>query len=662
MKNLKVTGKILIIVGLFVVVFLILGIYSVLEFRNELKQNTQGALISQASANAEALNTFLSGYIQLVDFLSEEANVKGVYKNEHEEEVWMIKLFKTIAGKYKDILFVYIGLEDKRMYLIPETELPEGYDPTSRPWYKDAMAKKGEVIITDPYADASTGKLVITVARAVRDNDGNYVGVVAIDFDASTLSKSLMSKGKEFGYMNAVVSQSGNILLHTDESLIGKNVADQEFFKQWISSGQNGLSEYVYNKEKRWTAYYKMSNGWIVASLILEKTALAEANKKSFVLFIIIIVGVVLATIISIFIAGRYIVKPLQGVAKSAEQLGHGDLTVRFEYDSKDEIGLVAKAMNNTVSTLREIAGNIQNGAAKIERESANVAAVTEETSASIEDLSHKFDAISTNVNNASAAIEEVTSGVEEVAASAQNVANASQRLSEEAQAVNKLANDGRKAIENISKVIEITREKATNTYGIVSKLSESAKNIGEIVDTINSIAEQTNLLALNAAIEAARAGEAGRGFAVVADEIRKLAEESKQATQNIANILRGIVESSMKAGEATQETVEVVEQAAEGSKEVNERFESILKSVNTIGNMIESLAASAQEQSASAEEMSSAMDNASRSMVIIVEQINEATYALKQQSSALESAAKTADQLDELAKQLVEAVRRFKL
>src|SRR5690606_4863843 len=66
--------------------------------------------------------------------------------------------------------------------------------------------------------------------------------------------------------------------------------------------------------------------------------------------------------------------------------------------------------------------------------------------------------------------------------------------------------------------------ERAVTTMG---SISDSAKQIVDIIGVIDSIAFQTNILALNAAVEAARAGEQGRGFAVVASEVRILAQRS---------------------------------------------------------------------------------------------------------------------------------------
>lgn len=661
MRNMSIFMKIMVIVLILALGMIVIGVYSTFALRNNITEKTMQNLKALAENSGENLVSFIEQHTKLIDMLSRDANVMGVYKNEHEEDVWMKKLFNTVLKSYPDVMYVYVGLKDKRMYLIPETELPEGYDPTIRPWYQAAVAKPGQVIITEPYADASTGQLVVTVAKTIQTDEG-IVGVVALDFDISKLSEKLMTKGKELGYLNAVVSKEGNIIMHSDKTLVGKNVANEEFFKKWMSGDESGVFGYTLNGVKRISGYKRLSNGWIFATLVLEKSLMKDVNRATFINISITIIAILLGIVVALFVTRGFVVKPISFLVEAAERIANGDLTTKIDYTAKDEIGKLATALSKMVNSLRESALNIERDSATVKQEASQVAAVSEEVSATIEELTAQVDNVNTNVNNASAAIEEMTSGIEEVAASAQNVAHASQKLSEEAQKVSNLANEGQKAILSISDVIVQTRQKADATFRIVEQLSESAKNIGEIVDTINSIAEQTNLLALNAAIEAARAGEAGRGFAVVADEIRKLAEESKQATQNIANILRGIVDSSMKASEATKETVEIVNKAYSESDLVKSQFEQILQSIVRMSQMTENLAASAQEQSAAAEEMSSAMDSASKSMVSVVEQMNEATMAIKQQADAISNVARTAENLDNIAEKLVETVRRFKI
>jgi len=661
MRNMSIFQKILVIVAVLAIGMVVIGIYSVLSLRSNIIEKTKQNLQALAENSGENFWNFIEQHSKLIDLLSKDANVMGVYKNEYQEDVWMKKLFYSVIKSYPDVMYVYVGLKDKRMYLVPEEKLPEGYDPTSRPWYQAAAAKPGQIIITEPYADASTGKLVVTIAKTIQTDEG-IVGVVALDFDISKLSDALLSKGKELGYLNAIVSAEGNIIMHSDKTLIGKNVKDKEFFQKWVSGPDSGVFGYTFNNAKRITGYKKLPNGWIYATLVLEKDLMKEVNLQTLINVSITIVAIVLGVIVALFISRVFVVKPINFIVDKAEKIANGDLTVRIDYSSKDEIGKLVAALDKMVLALKEIATTIERDSQTVKQEASQVAVISEEVSATIEELTAQVDSVNSNVNNASAAIEEMTSGIEEVAASAQNVAHASQKLSEEAQKVSQLASEGQKAILSIADVIVQTREKADVTFQIVEKLSESAKNIGEIVDTINSIAEQTNLLALNAAIEAARAGEAGRGFAVVADEIRKLAEESKQATQNIANILRGIVDNSMKASDATKETVEIVNKAYSESGLVKSQFEQILQSIVRMSQMTENLAASAQEQSAAAEEMSSAMDSASKSMVSVVEQMNEVTMAIKQQADAISNVARTAENLDDVAEKLVETVRRFKI
>lgn len=94
-----------------------------------------------------------------------------------------------------------------------------------------------------------------------------------------------------------------------------------------------------------------------------------------------------------------------------------------------------------------------------------------------------------------------------------------------------------------------------------ISKLANSAQEVGQIVELIQTIAQRTNLLALNASIEAARGGEAGRGFAVVASEVKELAMQTSRATEKISAQIQSIQDSTGASVSALRSIASQVDQ-----------------------------------------------------------------------------------------------------
>jgi len=139
--------------------------------------------------------------------------------------------------------------------------------------------------------------------------------------------------------LNAIVSAEGNIIMHSDKTLVGKNVKDTEFFQKWVSGPESGVFGYTFNNEKRITGYKRLPNGWTYATVVLEKDLMKEANLQTLINISITIVAVILGVIVALFISRAFVIKPINDIVESADKIANGDLTVRINYSSKDEIG-----------------------------------------------------------------------------------------------------------------------------------------------------------------------------------------------------------------------------------------------------------------------------------------------------------------------------------
>ncbi len=370
------------------------------------------------------------------------------------------------------------------------------------------------------------------------------------------------------------------------------------------------------------------------------------------------LIAIAFGTLISFWIS-----KQINKVLKSAEAIGNGDLTQSINLDSKDEIGRLARALNQSNKNIRDLITEIMSSANDISATSEELSATVEEVSSKMEVVNESTEQIVQGIQNLSSNTEEVSESADEIAANTNVLAEGASDAEVSVGEIKKRAFDIKeKATQNIEMNNSIYEEKRQN----ILKAIEDAKVVEEVkvmANSIGSIAEQTNLLALNAAIEAARAGEQGRGFAVVADEVRKLAEQSSETVLSIQGMVGQVQAAFDRLSQSGQDVLEYMVNNVKPSYELlmstGIQYERDSEFIN---NIIEDMSASSREMNEIVGQVSESIQNVSATAEESAASSEEILGSINEITAAISEVAKSSESQAELAQKLTEMVEKFKV
>ncbi|EGQ9960769.1 methyl-accepting chemotaxis protein [Vibrio cholerae] len=296
------------------------------------------------------------------------------------------------------------------------------------------------------------------------------------------------------------------------------------------------------------------------------------------------LIGILLVAALSSWLLAGIIVTPIRQLQQTVREIAKGNLLVKAQEEGNNEITLLARDINATVTQLRQTVESL-------------VRISTDVASASTE-LATVMTQASVNSDQEKQEVEQVASAVNQLQSTAQSVTDHAHTADGAAQQANQLASQSLRMFEESHRATAKMADQLTEAAQVVNQLKEQSERIGNVTEVIRSISEQTNLLALNAAIEAARAGESGRGFAVVADEVRMLAARTQTSTQEIQAIIEELQNQSNTANSSMHSSLSLLEQNQSLAAKVSASLTEINHSISALGQINAQVATASEEQS----------------------------------------------------------------
>ena len=371
-----------------------------------------------------------------------------------------------------------------------------------------------------------------------------------------------------------------------------------------------------------------------------EATRYTNAGKATEMMSIVILcvlagISLLLSIILCIAIT-RSITRPLNELVYAAEEMSEGNLKVKINYSSKDEIGKVSESMRNTVTTLDGYVTDISMAMGLLAKGNFainpsvvfkgdfialkdSIMAVVRSISATLNQINEASDQVAAGSDQVSSGAQALSQGATEQASSVEELSATITEISGHVKNNAENAMSASRLVEEVGGKLGESNAQMQQLEGAMNEINTCSQEIGKIIKTIEDIAFQTNILALNAAVEAARAGTAGKGFAVVADEVRNLASKSAEAAKDTTALIESSIKAVEKGTQIASGTAQSLQAVVQGAGEITTRVEEISNAsneqansiaqvtmgVDQISSVVQTNSATAEQSAAASEELS---------------------------------------------------------
>ncbi|HEY9578138.1 MAG TPA: methyl-accepting chemotaxis protein, partial [Pseudobacillus sp.] len=424
---------------------------------NKTEKQTEEEVVNQSEGMVKQMSDyvylFLEQHKESLDLVAQDPTLISFGENllktdEKKGRTALIAMFERYLKEYKNVTSIYYSMEKGTMDGYPDTPMPEDYDPRERDWYKNAMESDGEAIWSEPYLEETSGRYMVTVSEPLIVGN-RKIGVLAADIVLGVMADKMSEMHINYNGVPMIISKEGLGIVHPTDQ--GKDLKKHSYMKSVLDSDQkHGTVSYQEKGKDRLLVYDTVEGiGWKIGTDYDQQAllALSKSIKKALTVTGIIILLLMVVAVLYIL---NQVIKPIYILGESAREVAKGDLSIQVPVTSRDEVGELARAFNEMVTSTREIIAVVNHSADNVTGAAENLSAVSEETNASSEQIAAAINEIAKGAAKSSEESSEATERSHHLGDQINRIANQAEEMNEAAHQTESVQKAGLKQVQSL--------------------------------------------------------------------------------------------------------------------------------------------------------------------------------------------------------------------